>query len=373
MVKAKILIILPGFLLIFLSSCGTIKKTTPPVTIITHLGETGEVKDGSLVYALPMTVLGVTVELERKIEKAGPYARYAGELLGIKDVILKDSESWEIRSVTVSSFEEPDPSEFYIIEAGTIVETNALALKRSGLILDINSSILEKGENSNDRSRFSQGDIKFNDLGAAEYFHTQSDTAYRVVRLDTTFVKIPYLVEKKKQLSPDQLAESAAKTVLDLRDGKIMLLTGETNVYPQSSASIDELNRLENEYTALFAGKSARETVRLNFTVVPQKDKPATELFRLSKSTGPSEPGSKMGDPVVIDIKSAVKTRDITYINRPASDDKPVETYDRLYYRMPDVSVITVSSKGIKLFESRRLVYQYGQVLQLPANYIIGK
>ena len=35
-----------------------------------------------------------------------------------------------------------------------------------------------------------------------------------------------------------------------------MILTGETNLFPQDGAAIDEINRLDREYTALFAGKS---------------------------------------------------------------------------------------------------------------------
>ena len=42
---------------------------------------------------------------------------------------------------------------------------------------------------------------------------------------------------------------------MELRDGKHMILTGETNVFPQSDAAIKEMNRLEKEYLELFTGK----------------------------------------------------------------------------------------------------------------------
>jgi len=53
----------------------------------------------------------------------------------------------------------------------------------------------------------------FMDLGADEYYVVQSDTIYKLVNVDTAFIKIPYLVEKKKQLTTDQLAEKAAKAL----------------------------------------------------------------------------------------------------------------------------------------------------------------
>ena len=36
---------------------------------------------------------------------------------------------------------------------------------------------------------------------------------------------------------------------MELRDGKHMILTGETNLFPQDEAAINEMNRLEKEYT----------------------------------------------------------------------------------------------------------------------------
>ena len=88
--------------------------------------------------ALPRTVLTFTVEFERTIEKPGPYARYASDLLGLEKVIMAESESWSIEGIAVNSREELDPSEYYIIESNSLFQTNVLALKKEGLILDLN-------------------------------------------------------------------------------------------------------------------------------------------------------------------------------------------------------------------------------------------
>jgi len=34
---------------------------------------------------------------------------------------------------------------------------------------------------------------------------------------------------------------------------------------------------------------------------------------------------------------------------------------------------IRINMGSEKLFNSRKLIYQFGEVIQLPANYIIGK
>jgi hypothetical protein len=47
--------------------------------------------------------------------------------------------------------------------------------------------------------------------------------------------------------------------------------------------------------------------------------------------------------------------------------------FDRLFYRVPDVSGVKLNLGTEKLLETRKLIYQFGEVIQLPANYIIGR
>ena len=152
--------------------------------------------------------------------------------------------------------EELDPSEFYVIESNTLFQTNVLALKKEGLILDLNPGIIYSAERQIGVKEQKINQFRSFDLGSDEYFQLQSDTAYRRVNVDSTFIRIPYIVEKKKRLTVDQLAEKAARRLMEMRDGKHLILTGEANVFPQSDAAINEMNRLEKEYTELFTGKT---------------------------------------------------------------------------------------------------------------------
>ncbi|MCK7531518.1 MAG: DUF4831 family protein [Marinilabiliales bacterium] len=197
--------------------------------------------------------------MEHTIHLPGPYAAYALEMLGLRDAILNESESWSITGITVKTHEEADPSEYYIIHSNTLFQTNVLSLKNEGLILDLNPGAFE----SSDRiaSINDSGDQRFKafDMGSDEYYQMQSDTAYRRVAVDSTFIRIPYIVENKKRLTVAQMAEKAAKRLMEMREGKHLILTGEANVFPQSDAPIIEMNRLEKEYTELFTGKSLAE------------------------------------------------------------------------------------------------------------------
>ncbi len=357
-------------------SCVPQKKLAEPETVISKLDDDSGLREGSLVYSLPMTVFTIKIEMERTIDVPGPYSRFAGDLLGLNKVILTEAENWTIKGISLNLHEEADPSECYVIETNTLFNTNALTLKKEGLILDLNPALYtsELSLSGNNNKESDINNFRSYDLGSDEYFHVQRDTAYKRVNVDSTFIRIPYLVEKKKRLTIDQLAENAAKRLIELREGKVLILTGEANVFPQNAAALNEINRIEREYTELFAGKSWKENKTLSFHLVPKKDmigKPVV-LFRYSEQTGPITGTENIGIPVAVELVPEKKTRDITIIDRQ-QPDKAVQKYDKLFFRVPDVVNVKINSGTETLYNSRRLIYQFGQVMQLPANYIIGK
>lgn len=351
------------------NSCFLSRKHTESRPAVSHISDTTVLSGSGIIYALPMTTFTVSVEMERVVILPGPYSRYADMLLGITDAAQAKKESWNITGISVSSHEEADPSEYYVIETGRIPVSNALALKKEGLILDLNP------ESSSQGISYTGNEINLNkfkpaDLGSDEYYVAQTDTAYKRVKMDSQFVRVPYAVEKNKKLSADELAQRAARRLMDLRDGKIMILTGEANVFPQSSAAIDEMNRLEKEYTELFVGKIFTEKITYRYNYIPRREQgvKAFTLFNFSDTEGPAQGGT----PVTIAIKPEQKTKDLITI----SDQQPAgtgENNERLYYRIPDVVNLEIKNGEKVLYQSRRLVYQLGEVMQLPGNYIIGK
>jgi hypothetical protein len=359
---------------IVIFSCSSSKKLAEPEQVILPLSNTTTLKEGSIVYALPRTALTFTVEFERTIEKPGPYARYAGDLLGLDKVITAESESWTIEGISLSSREEIDPSEYYIIESNSLFQTDVLALRKEGLILDLNPQSFYSSGNFHPSSDQDISQYSSKDLGSDEYYMIQSDTAYKRLTIDSSFVRVPYVVEKKRRLTADQLAERAAKRLMEMREGKHMILTGEATVFPQSEAAILEINRLEKDYMELFAGKTIRQKISYTYHVIPNKEtntKPIV-IFQFSDATGPSASNAKGGAPVTLEVTPEQRTKDLAIIRKHTEDPK-AQSYDKLYYRVPDVVNLKVS-KGQEVFlNSRKLVYQFGEVVQLPANFIIGK
>jgi hypothetical protein len=363
------------YLIIALSafSCST-SKTADTQRVILPLSDQNELREGSIVYGLPRTVFTFTVDFERTIEKPGPYARYASDLLGLDNVITNENESWSIEGISVSTHDELDPSEFYIIESNSLFQTNVLSLKKEGLILDLNPEALNSSVSVNHVNHQDISQLSTRDLGSDEYYMVQSDTAYKRLSIDSSFVRVPYVVEKKKRLGTDQLAERAAKRLMEMRDGKHLILTGEANVFPQSDAAIIEMNNLEKQYMELFTGKTLRQKVTYTYNIIPNRDGENKQLvlFQFSDVTGPSGTAGKGGKAVTLDIIPEQKTKDLAVIHKQKTDsDAPV--YDKLYYRVPDMVNVKVSNGAEVFLNTRKLVYQFGEVVQLPANYIIGK
>jgi hypothetical protein len=360
-------------IIIFASSCVPGKQAANSNSVILPLSDPSALRDGSIVYGLPRTVFNVTVNMERTIEKPGPYAIYAGDLLGLTNVIQNETESWSINNITVKTRDELDPSEMYVISSTTLFQTNVLSLKKEGLILDLNPEIFYSTEKQGGTKESLNDSYSTFDLGSDEYFQMQRDTAYRRINVDSSFIRVPYIVEKKKKLTIEQLAEKAAKRLMDLRDGKHLILTGEATVFPQSDAAINEINRMEKAYTELFAGKIQKDMFTFTYQIIPEKSmagKP-TALFQFSDLTGPVT-DMKGGKPVTIEFLPEKKAKGLTLIN--TTQEKPeAKKFDKLFYRVPEVVGVKISLGSDKLFDSRKLIYQFGEVIQLPANYIIGK
>ena len=361
--------------LLFISGCIPAKTGSKSDIVILPLGGEVKVTDGSIVYALPLTVLEFDIIAERTIEIPGPYSEFAKEMIGLEDVIADENEIWSLRDVTLRTVEELDPSQYYVIQGTTLMQTNLLSLKKNGLVLDINPDIYAETAFAHSQGESDYQGLLFPDMGAQEYVSLKTDTAYKVVKADTAFIRVPYLVQKKKSPTLEEEAAEAARRLLELREGKHMILTGETNIFPQDGSAINEINRLDREYTALFAGKSWTETKHYRIWMTPQMTMVGkkTTLFSFSETGGMTNAGSNGGETVSIEFIPSGKTRDLNLIVRPVVSEKEIAVADKLFYRVPDVVEIRVSSGNETICTARKLIYQFGNTVALPANFVIGK
>jgi len=368
----KIKYLLPVLIIAALSACTTVKEVPLKVnTRVLPLGDTVKLHEGSLVYALPQTVLDFTVIADKTVKKAGPYHEYANELLGLNDVISDDQVIWTLREVKINSVQELDPGEFYIIKSDGLVQTNAISMINAGLIMDINPSVYMNREYDSRNYSSDETGMVYRDMGSDVYYNIEQDTAYKMVDVDTAFVRIPYVLERRRQLSLAEQAENTAGILLELREGRHLILTGEATVFPQDKASIEEIKRLEDQYISLFSGKSYSRQVEFNFSFVPDgsmKNKPVV-IFRFSQEKGVLEMNDLSGRPVVIEMMGNNIASSVNMIPGNTGDGD----YDKIYYRIPEVVDIRVTDGKRNLGGKRQLIYQFGKKVALPANFILGK
>jgi hypothetical protein len=91
-----------------------------------------------------------------------------------------------------------------------------------------------------------------------------------------------------------------------------------------------------------------------------------------SEMTGPGPSTQKSGTPITIEFIPAMKTKNLKVVPNQGKESSS-QKYGKLYYRVPDVvSVKTVFGNEI-INTSRKLIYQFGEVINLPENYIIGR
>ena len=351
------------------ASCGSMKKVPETGIKVLPMGDAVRLHEGAVVYALPLTAFEFTVVAEKRTMKAGPYYRYAEQLLGLKDVIAEDNVVWTIKEVIINPVLEGDPAQYYMIESDGLIEINALALRSAGLIMDISSDRYGHGIITGSNENNDAG-LSFRDMGSDTYYNMEKDTTYKVVEFDTTFVRIPYVLEKRRQITLEQQAENTASILLELREGRHMILTGEANVFPQDRAAVDEINRLEDEYISLFTGKSAREKKTFRFFMIPTTEMVGqpTVLFRFSSGAGVVDASDLSGRPIVVEM---VKSGNVQNINMIQKDLSVGQKYDKLYYRIPEIVNLRVTDGRNTLGSTRQPVYQYGKIVALPANYII--
>lgn len=361
--------------MVFAAGCTSLPRNTSSDILVLPLGGEVKVTEGSIVYALPQTVFEIGITAGKIIEIPGPYAAYAGEMIGLDKVIKAENEFWTLTDITLRAIEELDPQQFYVIQGTTLMQTNLLKLKESGLVLDINPDIYNNSGQSHLHEGAGYFDPLFPDRGAYEYASTRTDTAYRIVKADTAFIRVPYLVQMKKGMTVAQQAREAADRLLELREGRHMILTGETNVFPQNGAAIDEINRLDREYTALFAGKTWTETRHFRIWITPDPSLAGRKsvIFTFSETGGLRTSAEGSGKPVEIELIPSGKTRELNLVVRPALSQKDLEVHDKLYYRVPDVAEIRITSGDETLYTARKLVYQFGNMVALPSNFIIGR
>lgn len=339
-----------------------------------------QTKDG-IFYALPRTVLEVEMAVDRVENYKGPYAEFAGRLLGLKNIVEANSVEYHIRSISVTTSQEPDPEQYYFVEiggkAGKGETLPLLHLTEAGIILGIHpgqaqqtvvAGRLPQGSDDDAARQNAFGELfKYSaDISIVE----KVDTIIRKINIDTMTVEKQYYKRTLVEKSPEQKAREAADFIGKIKESRFNLISGtqEVNYNKETLEYMDEqLTRMEKEYLKLFTGVSVtrKQTYRFKYIPVPSQINTEIPVFKFQKSKGITdldEPGGKF---ITVRVSRVGNTHAVASFLGKAEEK---QEFLGLAYRIPELAKITVKVDEENQTETQCMVSQLGVITRLPSG-----
>ena len=280
----------------------------------------GKTPDKFVTYALPRTVVKVSVQANEENIKAGLYSRYTSTLLGIQ-TIEKDSTLFSITEVSLGVKTEADPNERYRIRLTPAQESTFNTLMESGYI------ILPSEEN---------------------------ETPVSKCILPERKIAVENTLSAKKLYAK---AQAAADAINKYRDDRYNIIIGNTDATYSGEAmgaALNEIDRQEQELLKDFLPSASSFKHNEEFEIVlPDDLSGKIEAFCFSPSLGILPSGSAEGEPyyLSITVEECSPAEDLVKENIKA---------EGLKYRVPAMCVIKLCYFDHTLCHLRVPVHQAG-------------
>ena len=306
-------------------------------------------------YHLPRNIVKVDFVVERTQNTKGKYSSFAKELLNTENYIKENKTTFAIKDIRVNTLTEADPDMVFFISTVTdekskeSVKVN-LELNSEGIIQSFGIKPAKHDCEDEDRLEF-----KANIL---PYIEPASDFYY-----------IPIVEEDEDtediKLTEKEIAQSIVEEIKKLRLAYFDLITGyqEVNYGNTINYMIDRIKDLENEYLAMFLGKTSSQVYTQTFYFTPEDVKNAVTITKFSETEGFN---SKVGEPIKINFTDLSVS---PYINKLSKEEIENTTYNnKLFYRNSAKVTMQLSLGEKELSENRLIISQFGNVSLIPMN-----
>jgi hypothetical protein len=132
-----------------------------------------------------------------------------------------------------------------------------------------------------------------------------------------------------------------------------------------------ELGKMEENYVALFIGKSDKQTYEFIFDYIPgQKSVKGEVCFRFSEDRGVLPKTDLSGRPVMIEV---TKSDNLAAKQSALStSDNPFAGKSGVYYRMPGMADVRLLDGSTQLATARMAIAQFGSVAPVPEDVLDG-
>lgn len=284
-----------GFILIAIALQAQVRVTPANKSLSTN----------GIFYSLPKTVVNVEVTIEKESFYAGPLASYADEYLGLGSVGTSDNNTYRITEIKVSKEEIPDSDQFYFIEftPDDMKEKHqfGMMLSENGLLTGFNHqvSVSDKGKN---KTVVSFGDEKEDRNKLFDYQDISGmqqviDTVIRTITVDTATIEEFQVSKNWVRKTREEKARQAAERIQKILQDRYYLSIGYQEVAYEKGTIEYMDNRLkerQNEYEALFTGKTITSKQSYQFEFIPEKRRnqrkkyysvfPLNQVFAMQKA-----------------------------------------------------------------------------------------
>ncbi|NQU50990.1 MAG: DUF4831 family protein [Bacteroidetes bacterium] len=349
----KYLAIIIG-LIIVLPVFGQRKKNDEQVEVVPTYVE-------GITYSLPRTGLRVYVRATKEMFEPGPYAGYAEQLLGLKNIKTRSVSKWTISEIRIESFSEPDPEQVYKAMGDA---SSMLNLTSDGRISGINIANVTPLATVLKTNKVVQIPDEFEDF-SFDYF---TDTPF-YIQGDSTNGFQPVRV------GAEQKAAEAAQRILDTRLNCYDMAAGRLDEFHPDGeaykASLDELKKIEKNYLSLFVGRTTQKKDIFSFSYIPVKASGKGEvIFRISEENGVVSASDLSGKPVMVEFE--VDKNLINKYTELSKSENPLAGKSGLYYRMPGMATVNIINELNIIASARLPIAQFGIVAPLPEDVVYG-
>ncbi len=295
------------------------------------------------VYYLPKTAIRLHLLVEKTSYTPGEYARYAERYLQLKDVQQEPQVSHQLINYQLSTIGVRDTSKCYILRMKGKAETASVKLSDDGILLSVNSSPIVQSTSSPFASKSKVQSSKFKDQS-------------------TNFLSAEVMAAG----SSAKKAELIARELLEMREQRRLLVTGEADEMPQDEQQLrlmlHEIDEKDRQLTALFTGTVQRDTSETVVTYCPEKEVEREVIFRLSRRLGIVDSDDLAGVPYYITIKNSTpQLPDSVEAINPADDKKRyARKYKGFFVNVPTKAEISLYQEDLFLDSFEKSFAQFG-------------
>ncbi len=359
--------------------------TQTHINEVTPITNSIDVNGTQIFYSLPKNAIEITLSVNITEHYKGPYSAYSQKYLNITDgVILRDAMLYNIEKAELNRLSYPDSSKLYCLKINN-ENPPFIQLNPDGVILGCNVQENIEGYNIYNPQlvspQINETNFAFTDLGTKSFLTEKPITLYKTIPTDSVPRKVAYIKEQLVETSTEENAAAAAAFIRKIRKRRLKIIAameGEVTTVSNDNLeiSIAEINKLENEYIALFTGKTFEynQTVKVIFepSHIQETEQKIIAWFSPTEGITTSKPSNKRNDyePILINITPTYSLPETKVLTTDNTQKTPTTIKYGLYNQIPGNVNITLQLIDKKLAVQQFQIAQKGKTIPLPATYI---